>query len=172
MLAADVHQRASTIVTGPSLARSGDVLSAHHLLQRNWGKIMPTREAVCIWSAQLILLVSLGSAAAQSPSTENGADVFKKCRACHLVGDTAKHAVGPALNNVIGRKAGTSEGYTFSDNMRELGEGGLIWSEAELNRYLENPKAVVPRGKMAFPGIADPQDRADVIAYLKTFSKP
>ena len=122
--------------------------------------------------AALLSMFGMHSALAQSANAENGADVFKKCRACHLVGDTAKHAVGPALNNVIGRKAGTSEGYTFSDNMRELGQGGLIWSETELSRYLENPKAVVPRGKMAFPGIADPQDRADVIAYLKTFSKP
>jgi len=105
-------------------------------------------------------------------SVENGQDVFKKCRACHLVGDNARHAVGPALNNVIGRKAGTAEGYTYSDNMRELGSGGLAWSDETLGRYLENPKAVVPRGKMAFPGIADPQDRADVIAYLKTFTKP
>jgi cytochrome c len=120
----------------------------------------------------LIVQVSLGTASAQSPNAENGADVFKKCRACHLVGDTAKHAVGPALNNLLGRKAGSSEGYTFSDNMRELGQGGLVWSETELGRYLENPKAVVPRGKMAFPGIPDAQDRADVIAYLRTFTKP
>ncbi len=133
---------------------------------------MPTRKADRISSVALLMLLAGTGSAAQNSSAENGADVFKKCRACHLVGDTAKHAVGPALNNVIGRKAGAAEGYTFSDNMRELGQGGLIWSEAELSRYLENPKAVVPRGKMAFPGIADPQDRADVIAYLKTFSKP
>lgn len=134
---------------------------------------MPTRKADRISSvALLMLLAGTGSAAAKNSSAENGADVFKKCRSCHLVGDTAKHAVGPALNNVIRRKAGAAEGYTFSDNMRELGQGGLIWSEAELSRYLESPKVVVPRGKMAFPGIADPQDRADVIAYLKTFSKP
>lgn len=134
---------------------------------------MPIEHAVRICSVTLLILLnSLGSASAQSPSAENGADVFKKCRACHLVGDTAKHAVGPALNNVLGRKAGGAEGYTYSDNMRELGQGGLVWSEEELSRYLENPKAVAPRGKMAFPGIPDAQDRADVIAYLKTFSKP
>jgi cytochrome c len=120
----------------------------------------------------LILLACLGPASAQNPSAENGAAVFKKCRACHLVGDAAKHAVGPALNNVLGRKAGSAEGYTYSDNMREIGLGGLVWTEDQLDRYLENPKAVVPRGKMAFPGIPDAQDRADVIAYLKTFSKP
>ncbi len=134
---------------------------------------MPIKQAARTSSVTLlILLASLGSSAAQSPSAENGADVFKKCRACHLVGDTAKHAVGPALNNVLGRKAGNADGYAYSDNIRELGQGGLVWSEDQLSRYLENPKAVVPRGKMAFPGIPDAQDRADVIAYLKTFSKP
>ncbi len=125
-----------------------------------------------IAAATLIMLANSATAGAQTASPENGADVFKKCRACHLVGDTAKHAVGPALSNVIGRKAGAAEGYSYSDNMRELGQGGLVWSEDQLSRYLENPKAVVPRGKMAFPGIADAQDRADVIAYLKTFTKP
>ena len=64
-----------------------------------------------------------------------------------------------------------SEGYNYSDNIRELGQAGLSWSQESLNRYLENPKAVVPRGKMAFPGIGDSQDRADVIDYLKTFTK-
>lgn len=134
--------------------------------------IEAVRFAATLKLAALLSMLGMHSALAQSANAENGADVFKKCRACHLVGDTAKHAVGPALNNVLGRKAGTAEGYAFSDNMREIGQSGLVWSENELSRYLENPKAIVPRGKMAFPGIADAQDRADVIAYLKTFSKP
>ena len=121
--------------------------------------------------AALFYFATLGTSLAQTASVENGANVFKKCRACHLVGDRAKNAVGPILNNVIGRRAGGIEGYNYSDNIRELGQGGLSWTDEHLNRYLENPKAVVPRGKMAFQGIADPQDRADVIAYLKTFSK-
>mgnify|MGYP001427510370 CR=1 FL=1 len=116
--------------------------------------------------------VLVGPVAAQEGNAEEGAEVFKKCRACHLVGDTAKNAVGPALNRIIGRKAGIAEGYTYSENLRELGQGGLVWNEEQLGRYLENPKAVVPKGKMAFPGIPDAQDRADVIAYLKTFTKP
>lgn len=102
----------------------------------------------------------------------SGADVFKKCRACHLVGDNARHAVGPALNGIVGSKAGSAEGYPYSDNLRELGQSGMLWTEEQLGRYLENPKAVVPKGKMAFPGLADPQDRADLIAYLKTLAKP
>ena len=105
-------------------------------------------------SAAISMVLSLigNTAAAQTAGQVNGADMFKKCRACHLVGETAKHAVGPSLNNVIGRKAGSAEGYAYSDNMQELGRGGLVWVEEQLGRYLENPKAVVPRGNMAFPG--------------------
>lgn len=134
--------------------------------------IEAVRFAAVLKLAALLSMFGMHSALAQSANAENGADVFKKCRACHLVGDTAKHAVGPALNKVLGRKAGGADGYAYSENMRELGQSGLVWSENELSRYLENPKAVVPRGKMAFPGIPDAQDRADVIAFLKTFSKP
>lgn len=112
------------------------------------------------------------SATAHAGDAASGADVFKKCRACHLVGENARHAVGPALNGIVGSKAGGAEGYAYSDNLRELGQAGLVWTEEQLGRYLENPKAVAPKGKMAFPGLADPQDRADLIAYLKTLAKP
>ncbi len=127
--------------------------------------------------ALLLLLLGLGIGLVESPLARAadpaaGVDLFKKCRACHLVGDNARHAVGPALNSIVGRKAGSAEGYVYSDNLRELGQSGLTWTEEQLGRYLENPKAVVPKGKMAFPGIADPEDRADLIAYLKTLSKP
>lgn len=126
---------------------------------------------------RLLLLLSLSIAlhsnsAAIAADPANGADIFKKCRACHLVGDNAKHAVGPALNGIVGSKAGSADGYAYSDNLRELGHAGMLWTEEQLGRYLENPKAVVPKGKMAFPGLADPQDRVDLIAYLKTLAKP
>ena len=55
--------------------------------------------------------------------------------------------------------------------MKELGTKGLVWDDASLDKYLTNPKDLVPNGKMAFPGLSDKEDRADVIAYLKTFSK-
>jgi cytochrome c len=114
---------------------------------------------------------SAGLAQAQG-NLENGADVYKKCRACHLVGEGAKDTVGPHLNGVIGRKAGTSETYkTYSENMKELGGKGLAWDDANLDKYLENPKALVPQGKMAFPGLKDKADRDDVIAYLKQYTK-
>jgi cytochrome c len=121
-----------------------------------------------------VLGVTLGTQAALSAEKgdpELGADVFKKCRACHMLGVGARSAVGPPLNGIVGRKAGAVDGYAYSDNMRELGAGGLRWNEDQLDRYLANPKSMVPRGKMAFPGLRDPLDRADLIAYLKSFGK-
>lgn len=123
-------------------------------------------------AAIVIVALSGGGAAAQTASTENGQTVFRVCRACHLVGDNARNAVGPQLNSIVGRPAGSADGYTYSPNLKELGAGGLVWNEQNLDRYLENPKSVVPNGKMVFPGVKDGADRADLVAYLKTLAKP
>ena len=123
------------------------------------------------------LALALGTVASAAPAgaqgnVENGEDVFKKCRACHLVGEGAKDTVGPTLNGVIGRKAGTGETYKlYSDNMKELGAKGLVWDDATLDNYLTNPKVLVPQGKMAFAGLKEKTDRDDVIAYLKKYTK-
>jgi cytochrome c2 len=112
-----------------------------------------------------------GGALAQEGSAEEGAEVFKKCRACHDVGPDAKNKVGPLLNGIIGRKAGTIEGFAYSDANKTAGGGGLVWTEDVLFKYLENPLTFMKGTKMAFAGLKDPQDRKDVIAYLKKFSK-
>jgi cytochrome c2 len=108
---------------------------------------------------------------AQAADADAGEKVFNKCKACHMVGENAKRRVGPPLNNIVGAKAGVQEDYSYSKSMVEKGEAGLVWDEATLSDYLENPKKVVPGGKMAFPGLKKEEDRANVIAYLKTFSK-
>ena len=100
-----------------------------------------------------------------------GKKVFNKCMACHdAVNDKSK--VGPSLHNVVGRKAGTFEGFKYSDAMKKAGEGGLVWDEANLTEYIHDPKAKVPGNKMAFPGLKDDADVANVIAYLKADPKP
>jgi cytochrome c len=104
-------------------------------------------------------------------NAENGEQVFKKCRACHQVGEGAKGGVGPVLNGLIGRKSGTVEGFNYSDANKEAGEKGLVWTEEELNKYLEAPLTYMPKNKMAFAGLKEESDRKDVIAYLKTFAK-
>jgi cytochrome c2 len=115
----------------------------------------------------MILLPAL--APAQDGSVEAGADVFKKCRACHDVGPNAKNKVGPLLNGIIGRKAGTIDGFSYSEANKKAGSGGLVWSDEVMFEYLEKPLSYMPGTKMAFAGLKDPQDRNDVIAYLKQF---
>ena len=111
-----------------------------------------------------------GTAQAQG-NPEEGENVFKKCRTCHDVGDSAKNKVGPALNNIVGRKAASVNGFAYSTDMKALGSNGFVWSEENLSKYLENVKSVVANGKMVFPGLKDEQDRKDLIAYLKKFTK-
>jgi cytochrome c2 len=101
-----------------------------------------------------------------------GETVFKKCKICHDVGPAAKAKVGPILNDVIGRTAGTLPGFAYSPAMKEAGEKGLAWTDESIGKYLENPRDFVPKNKMAFVGLKTPEERADVLAYLKTFSAP
>lgn len=114
-----------------------------------------------------ILCVSFlaSSGAARSQDAAAGEKVFLKCRACHQIGETAKNAVGPVLNGIVGRKAGTYPGYNYSEANKN---SGLTWDEATLKEYLKNPKAKVPDTKMAFVGLPSQTEIDDVIAYLKT----
>lgn len=112
-----------------------------------------------------------GRAPAQEASAEEGAEVFKKCRACHDVGAGAKNKVGPLLNGIIGRPVGTVDGFNYSEANKQAGAKGLVWTEDVMFKYLEAPLSFMPGTKMAFAGLKDPQDRKDVIAYLKKFVK-
>ncbi len=100
-----------------------------------------------------------GSAAA-------GEKVFMKCRACHQIGEGAKHLVGPELNGLIGRKAGTVEGYRFSDAMKN---SGLTWDAATLRDYLKNPRAKVTGTRMIFVGLPKDKDIDDLLVYVGQF---
>jgi cytochrome c len=93
---------------------------------------------------------------------------FVVCRACHQIGPNAKNAVGPVLNGVVGRKAGTYPGFKYSQANEK---SGLTWTPEELNTYLTDPQKVVPGTKMIFPGIKDEQKRKDIIAYLEQFDE-
>ncbi len=103
---------------------------------------------------------------AQAQDAAAGEKDFVVCRACHQIGPGAKNAVGPVLNGVVGRKAGTYPGYTYSDANRD---SGIVWTPEELDKYLASPQTVVPHTKMIFPGLKDEQKRKDVIAYLEQF---
>ena len=115
---------------------------------------------------------------AQAPAAEAGKAVFKKCAACHQVGPEAKNRAGPVLNGVIGRQAGTYEGFKYRDSIVAAGEKGLVWTEEELSQYLDDPtgylKTYLEDGKarsaMSFK-LKNEQERLDVIAYIAAASE-
>lgn len=106
-------------------------------------------------------------ALAQEGDAEAGKRVFNQCAVCHTV-EPGQHRLGPSLYGVIGRTPGTLEGFKYSPAMKQFGESGAVWDEETLMRYLENPRKVVPGTRMAFPGLRDPEARADVIEYLES----
>ncbi len=114
------------------------------------------------------MLLICSTAFAQEGDVAAGEIVFKKCGVCHNI-DSDKAKVGPSLQGVIGRQPGTKEGFKYSKAMTDFG-AGKVWDEAQLTTYLANPRAVVKGTKMAFAGLKDPADIANVIAYVKTFS--
>ncbi|MCE8509951.1 c-type cytochrome [Ruegeria pomeroyi] len=98
-----------------------------------------------------------------------GEKTFKKCKACHQVGEGAKNKTGPMLNGIVGHAAGAVDGFKYSKPMQAAGEGGLVWTEDELAAFLAKPKAYMKGTKMSFAGLKKEDDIAAVIAYLKSF---
>lgn len=91
-----------------------------------------------------------------------GEKVFNQCKACHTV-EVGKNRVGPSLHGVVGRQAGAVEGFSYSPSMKSA---GITWTPENIDKYLTDPKAMLPGNKMAFAGLKKPEDRANVIAYL------
>ena len=119
----------------------------------------------------LALAVLAGPAlAAETGDLERGAVLWAKCKSCHMIGDGAKNRTGPHLNEVFGRRAGSVEGYRYSDDLAREGADGLTWDADKLDIYLENPKALVSQTRMNFRGLKDAADRTDLIAFLRTYS--
>ncbi|MFK7869207.1 MAG: c-type cytochrome [Roseobacter sp.] len=97
-----------------------------------------------------------------------GEKVFRKCKACHQLGDGAKNRSGPILTGVVGGPAGAVEGFKYSKPMTAAAEGGLIWTEEELSAFLAKPKSYMKGTKMAFAGLKKESDQVAVIEYLKS----
>ncbi len=112
----------------------------------------------------LLTIAGMGSASAQDAAA--GEKVFGVCKACHQIGETAKNGVGPVLNGLIGRKAGTVEGYSYSAANKG---SGITWDEATFREYIKDPKAKVPGTKMIYAGLKDEQKTNDLVAFLKQF---
>src|SRR3954467_15026415 len=132
---------------------------------RSWNGLI--REEYRMRRFVLIALLTLaGAAEVRAQDAAAGEKVFGVCKTCHQIGETAKNSVGPVLNGVIGRKAGTYPGYSYSAANKD---SGITWDEATFREYIKDPKAKVPGTKMIYAGLKDEQKTNDLVAYLKQF---
>ena len=111
-----------------------------------------------------LIAASTGTGLAQD--VEKGQNAFKKCLPCHSIGPGAKNKIGPELNGLDGRKAGSVPGFNYSDANKN---SGIVWSDANFKEYIKDPRAKVPGTKMIFAGIKNEQEVNDLWAYLKQF---
>jgi cytochrome c len=125
-----------------------------------------TARRLGVWIAAGMVMLGSGAASAAGAPAQ-GAKVFNQCKICHSVTEP-KNKIGPHLVGIIGRPAGSVEGFSYSEAMKD---SGIVWDEATLDKFLADPKAVVPHTKMAFAGLKKDEDRTDVIAYLKSLPK-
>jgi len=111
----------------------------------------------------LLLAFLVASQAAQSGDPAAGQAAFAKCRICHAIDAGGHNPVGPNLHGVFGRKAGTSDKFAYSEAMKN---SGIVWGDDNLAKYLRSPREFIPGNKMAFPGIKEDGQIADLLAYL------
>jgi cytochrome c len=122
-------------------------------------------------AAAFTLGIHAGALAAQDLGDRaRGETLFDKCSGCHQVGPEAENRIGPHLNRLFGRSAGSVEGFSYSKAFTRAGAKGLEWHLDTLDAFLARPKAMVPGTRMSFRGFDDPRDRADILAYLRGFS--
>jgi cytochrome c len=114
--------------------------------------------------AAAALIAATGMAKAQDLAA--GEQSFRKCLPCHSVGEDAKHKIGPLLNGLEGRVSGTIEGYSYTEANKKA---NITWAEASFKEYIQNPMARVPGTKMAFAGIKNDKEIADLWGYLQQF---
>ncbi|WP_195822231.1 c-type cytochrome [Roseobacter sp. MH60115] len=100
---------------------------------------------------------------------EKGEKVFRKCKACHAVGEGAENKVGPVLNGIVDRAFGAVDGFSYSDALMEAAAEGKAWTPEELDAFLQKPRSYLKGTKMSFAGLRKDDDRANVIAYLASF---
>lgn len=108
----------------------------------------------------------LASPALSEPDPERGRDLYRPCAVCHMIGDNAINRVGPQLNGIIGRPAAVAEGFRYSEALIDTAADGFLWTEDTIDAFLVSPRDYIPGIRMVYRGLADPQDRADLVAYL------
>jgi cytochrome c len=121
--------------------------------------------AAAVAAIVVAFVPAIRAAAPPAGDPERGKAVYARCMYCHAID---VNRVGPMHDRLFGRRAGTVPGFNYSAAMKRAGENGLIWNAETLDRYLTEPRKMVPGTRMLFGGIADPKTRADLIAYLRT----
>jgi len=125
------------------------------------------KQAAVLMFALLLTSGLLSTQAVAAGDAEAGGKLFSKtCGGCHQVGESARGGFGPQLNGIIGRTAGSTTDYQYSDAMKN---SGVVWTREKLAAYIENPKGVVSGTRMIFWGISDPEKIENLLAYLQTF---
>ncbi len=125
---------------------------------------MATNKRICGLTFATLVLFSGSAALAQAAGDAvKGKTVFARCAICHTV-EPGKNKLGPTLANIVGSKAGEVPGFNFSPAMKA---SKVVWTPDALDKYLTNPRAFMPGNRMIFAGLPKPEDRANVIAYLK-----
>jgi cytochrome c len=112
----------------------------------------------------LTLVISMGAASAQDIA--GGETSFRKCQLCHDVGENAKNKLGPGLDGLSGRKAGSVENFNYSEGLKS---SGITWTQETFKEFIKDPRGTIPSTTMLFPGIKDDKELGDLWAYLKQF---
>jgi len=128
-----------------------------------------TRRPILLAAAIVLGALCQSNAGAQAPAggdPAKGQAIFDaNCGTCHTIAKVSQDSTTLSLFGVVGRKSGSVADFSYSPAMQGA---GIVWTPEKLNAYIENPPAVVPNNTMYFPGLADPAQRADLIAYLAT----
>ncbi|EBA01987.1 cytochrome c family protein [Rhodobacterales bacterium HTCC2150] len=118
--------------------------------------------------AVCVVATIFGSFGFAEADIDRGKKVFRKCKACHTIGEGATNKTGPILTGIMGVPAGVVEGFQYSSELRAAAEIGLVWDDASLTEFLRKPRKFIPGTKMSFSGLRKDQDISNLIDFLRS----